>query len=323
MRNFNICFAAIAFLLAFSVTHSAMAQSGVIIESIDKTFDEAAFSELYTDSQIWDNAKLRTKTFLETNLDKLEKVAIEIGQPPEVEKTKMYIQGKGNMFRVDSESSDDRKMTIIFDKNLGMMFQINWSEMTKSKMSVEDMKKMSKGVQDFAKNMPSDTESMLKYLPKDQQEKIKKALEAQGYDFQESSGKGEKSTITATGNKKDFKNFPNCSEFRGVVEGNKHFLMWAYGGNPGLSKMFHELDKEFENSFGIDDEEKEPYALLPKDKFPVLTITYEENIMTSQMDYQVYKTLKVEETDIPLSIFQAYKDPNLKEVSMMDAMKMK
>ncbi|MFQ5771262.1 MAG: hypothetical protein ACE5HX_12040 [bacterium] len=322
MRKYKIAFTLISALFMLLAVQSLVAQNGVIIEQVEKTYTRDAFYELYTDNEIWDNPDMRKKTFLATDLIKLEQAANEIGQPPAVERSTIYLQGE--MFRMDSKT-DAGEMTVIFRKDLGMMYQIDWTKNIVLKMSAEDIEKMRKGAMDMAKrmqkNMPANIEKMLQGLPEEQRKKALEALKASGQDFPGMTEKKAKPTITDLHNRKDFANFPNCNEFR-VVDGNKYIAIWAYSRKPHLSKMFHTFTEEFKSSFDMEDEEIEPEELLPKDKFPVLTITYEENMMGGNMDFQTQLIEKVQETRIPISVFEAYKDPKLKEGSMMDMMNM-
>ena len=60
--------------------------------------------------------------------------------------------------------------------------------------------------------------------------------------------------------------------------------------------------------------------MLPKNLFPVFTITYSENMMRGSMEFKTWQIDKIEPTTIPINIFEAYKDPKLKEGSIMDMM---
>ena len=111
--------------------------------------------------------------------------------------------------------------------------------------------------------------------------------------------------------------FKNCSEFR-IVDGNKHIAMWAFGGKTQIAKMFHEFGKKFKNTLKVDDDDIDPHELLPKNLFPVFTITYSENMMRGSLEFKTWQIDKIELTTIPKPIFEAFKDPKLKEGSIMD-----
>ena len=321
MRKYGSCILAILMLFALSENQSVIAQNGVIVESVEKTFDQKVFYELYTDNEIWDNPELRKKTFPGTDLNKLEKSANEIGQPPNIEKMKMYVQGE--KFRIDSESPSHGKMTAIFRKDLGMMYQIIWEKKTVVQMSIDEAQKMTKGLMDMSKqlqkNMPS-MEKMLESLPPEQRQKAIEAMKAAGQ-MPSSTGKKAKPTIKKTGRKIDINEFPQCEEYS-VVQGNKNIVLWATGTKPRLTKMLYEMAKDFKSSFGMaDDDDVDPWELIPN-KLPVLTVTYEEDMMRGRTQFEVVEILSVKETKIPAKIFEEYKNPELKKGSMMDMMNM-
>ncbi len=323
MTKRSYSFSIILVLFIFSATQSGIAQNGLIIDQVEKSYPTDAFNDLYPDNEIWDNLDLRIKTFLGTNLAKLEKAGNELGQPTEIEKMKLYI--KDQMFRMDSET-EDGKMTGILRTDLGIMYQINWDENIVIKISDKELEKMRSGAMDVAKqmqqNMPANMEQMLENLPKEQREKALEALKATGHNFPGMTEKKSKPILTDMHRTKDFTNFPNCNEYR-IVDGDKYMAVWAYNGKPGIAKMFHEFSEKFKNSMGMEDEDSDALAGLPKEIFPIFTITYEENMMSGLMLFKTSYIEQLQETDIPLSIFEAYKDPRLKEGSMMDMMNLK
>ena len=318
MKEHRFHFVVILFLFTLLTTQNVIAQKGLIIDQVEKTFEQDVLNELYTNNEIWDNLELRIKTFLGTDPAKLEKVARKIAHLPDIDKMKMYIQN--DMFRMDSETKEG-KITIILRNDLGMMYQIIWAKNIVGKMSKDEMDKMRKGTMDMAKqmqtNMPPNIEKMLESLPEPQRKQAMEAMKAAGKSFPGMKQEKAKPTIKDMHRSKNFPNFKNCSEFR-IVDGNKHIAMWAFGGKTQIAKMFHEFGKKFKNTLKVDDDDIDPHELLPKNLFPVFTITYSENMMRGSMEFKTWQIDKIELTTIPKPIFEAFKDPKLKERSIMD-----
>ena len=318
MKEHRFHFVVILFLFTLLTTQNVIAQKGLIIDQVEKTFEQDVLNELYTNNEIWDNLELRTKTFLGTDPAKLEKVARKIAHLPDIDKMKMYIQN--DMFRMDSET-EEGKITIILRNDLGMMYQIIWAKNIVGKMSKDEMDKMRKGTMDMAKqmqtNMPPNIEKMLESLPEPQRKQAMEAMKAAGKSFPGMKQEKAKPTIKDMHRSKNFPNFKNCSEFR-IVDGNKHIAMWAFGGKTQIAKMFHEFGKKFKNTLKVDDDDIDPHELLPKNLFPVFTITYSENMMRGSMEFKTWQIDKIELTTIPKPIFEAFNDPKLKERSIMD-----
>ena len=308
-------------LLLVGIIGDVRAGKSVIVEQVEKRFDENVFYQLYPDGDLWNDAEKRRMKILGTNLDELEKTAKGIGMPPVVDKTTLYI--KDDMFRMDSESPSGERITGIFRKDMGMMYQIDWKTKTMHKISIEQIKEMKKNVEksmtEMKKSMPSGMEDMLAMLPKEQQDAIMQAMGAEGGSPSEGSGTTTKPELTETGNTKDIKHFSKCVEFK-ANEGNKVSVIWAYGGKPGLSKLFHETAKEFRDNFEMDKSKQDydPIDHLPEDKFPVLTVTYEEDMMAASIGFETSEITSVKETEIPLSTFEVYNDPSLTESPIMD-----
>ena len=320
MQKNRLVLALILFLFTFSVTQSAMAQKGLIVELEEKTFGQEVFYELYTDHDIWDNPDKRKEVFVATDPAKLEKAATDIGQPPEIEKMKMYVQGE--MFRVDSET-EEGKMTFILRNDLGMLYQIIWAKNVVIKMSKEEIEKMRQGAMNMAnemqKNMPPNMEKILESLPEPQRKKALEAMKAAGKGYPGMTTQKTKPTLKDMHKSKDFPGFPGCKEFN-AVDGEKYIAMWAYGGKPEVAKMFHEFGDKFKNTMGMEDEDVDPAELLPKHLFPVYTATYSESMYGGSMDFKTSQLVNLEQVNIDIGTFEAYKDSKLKEGTMMDAM---
>jgi hypothetical protein len=305
-------------LIVIALNQTGIAQD-VIIKSVEKRYTADVFYELFTENDIWDNAKLRIRSFLEVDLAKLEKAANEIDAPPEIERTTMYIQK--DKFRVDNESVDGGKLTFLFRKDLGMMYQINWDEKTVMEMSVESSKQMAREFQDKTDVIQTKMEEVLKNVPPDQRKEMKEAMKASGLYEDSDPSKKSKPQVTKTGRKKDIHAFPQCEEYR-VVYGDQNMALWVTGSKPRLIKMMNQIEQEFLSSFGMDDEDDlDPWKLLP-DKFPALIITFEDNMM-SGIQFKVEEILSATVTTIPPETFNEFKNSNLKKVSMMGGMKKK
>lgn len=320
MNKYTFSIAVILCLFLFSATQIVAAPKGLIIDQVEKTFTQEVFYELYTDNEIWDNPEKRKNVFLSTNLAKLEKAANNIGQPPKIERIKMYIQGE--MFRVDSEN-EEGKMTFILRNDLGMMYQIIWPQNLFIKMSKEEIDNMRKGAMNMAKqmkeNMPPDIEKMLESLPEPQRKQALEAMKAAGQGYPGMNREKERPSIKDMHKSKDFPDFPNCREFR-VVDGEKHIAMWAYGGKPQIANMFHTFSEKFKNTLEMEDEDVDPAELLPKNMFPVFIVFYNESLYGGNMDFKTSLIDKIEQTNISLEVFEAYKDPKLNEGSVQDMM---
>ena len=312
-------------LLMVGLFHSSGASDTLVVEQVEKDFDENVFYELLHNDEIWDNAEKRKKKILETDVNRLQKKAIEIGQPPEIEKSTLYM--RNDMFRMDSESPSGSKISAIFRKDQGMVYQIDWDARKVYKMAVAEMEEMHKDfkqkMEKMKQSMPPGMEGMLAQLPQDQQDAIKQAMGSGGDSSPKGSSKQPPPTLIETGNTKDIKDFPKCSEFK-TVNGNNVTIIWAYGGKPRISKMLHETFKEINDSFTFNNnDETDPIELVPKDKFPVLTFNYDEDRVTRRINFEIIEVLSVKESKVPLSVFEAYSDPSLTEDSITDQMRMK
>ena len=313
----------ISSVLIHCVGGISYAENGVIVESVERSFDEAVLHEMYAENDGLDNPGLRKKMILNTDLKKLEAKAKEIGEPPDVDKYTFYLQG--DMFRVDSESPSSGKETMIFRKDLGMMYHIKWSMKQVMKISVDELQQMQsnaqKQIEEMQKNMPPNMEGMLAFLPPDQQDALRKAMGSKGNQSPGQSTEKKKPELTKTGNNRNVNEFSNCVEYR-FDEGSEAISMWAYKDKPRVAKMFHEASEKFRDSFGAKNDEVDPHDLLPNDQFPVLTVTYSENMMRGQMELKAEEIVSVKETTIEKKLFEAYNDPSLTESSMMDMMNM-
>jgi hypothetical protein len=300
----------IVILIVFTLNQTGIAQD-VIFESVKKIYNKEVFNECLPEN-VWDNQKLLINSILEIDLIKLEKTANEIGLSPDIEKTKMYAQN--DKFRFDSESVDGGKLTFIFRKDFGMMYQINWDEMTVMEMSVDASKKMAQGFQNKTDVIQTKMDEMLKHVPPDKKKEMIEALKASGQYKGSGTSKKSKPKITKTGRKKDINKFSQCEEYR-VVYGDKNIALWATSSKPRLIKMMNKIGQEFKSSFGMqDDDDLEPWELLP-DKLPALIITFEDNMMAG-IKFEVEETLSATETTIPPKTFDEFKNPELNKVSM-------
>jgi hypothetical protein len=314
-RRFN--FLAIVFLFTFLLSQNAIAKKGLVIDQVERTYVQEVLTALHANSDIWDNQERRIKRILETDPIELDATARKINRLPDIDKMKLYIQGE--MFLMDSETKEG-KTTIVLRNDLGMMYYILWAKNTVIKMSKDEIDKMRKGAMDMTKqiqtNLPPNIAKMLDSLPEPQRTQALEAMKRSGQSFPGMTPEKAKPTIENMHRSKDFPNFKKCSEFNAEID-KKHIAMWGFGGNPKIAKMFHEFGKQFKNTLKEDDD-IDPHELLPKHLFPVFSITYSENMMSHRMDFKTWQIDKIELTTIPISRFEAYKDPKLKEGSIMD-----
>jgi len=310
----------IIIVLAFSQIDSAQGADikGGVIKLVKKTYPEDVFYEKFPENEIWDDPKLRIESFLNVDPNKLEKTAIKIDSPPEVEITKMY--AAKDKFRVDSESEDGGKFTFIYRKDLEMMYQINWLMMTVTGIPIEASKQMANGFQEYTDVMQAGMDETLKSLPPDEQKKAMEALRALGQYEGSGTFNKAKPQITKTGRKKDINKFPQCEEYR-ITYGDKYITVWATDAEPGLIKLMNQIGQEFKSSSGMrDKDDADPWELIP-DKLLVLTITYIEDMM-SGIEFTIEEILSAMETTFTEKTFNEFKNPNLRKVSMRRMMEM-
>jgi hypothetical protein len=310
----------IIIVLAFNQVGSAQGEviKGGVIESVKKVYSEDAFYEIFTENDVWDDTKLRIESFLNVDPKRLEETAIGVDSPPKVEKTKMY--AAENRFRVDNESEDGGKLTLIYRKDLGMMYQINWNMMTVTEIPIEVSKQMANRSKEYSDVMQTGIDNALKSLPPDKQKEAMEALSALGQHEDSGTSNRGKTQVTKTGRKRDINRFSQCEEYR-VTYGNKNIAVWATDAEPGLIKQMSQIGREFKSGSGMEDEnEADPWELLPN-KLPALTITYTENMM-SGIEFAIEEILSAMETTFTEKTFNEFKNPNLREVSMMNMMRM-
>ncbi|MFQ5605351.1 MAG: hypothetical protein ACE5HS_18955 [bacterium] len=301
-------------LFALLAVSSVTAQRGLVVKQQEITYDQNILYQLDPDNPNMQNPEKRKSLILNADVNKLNQIASESGQEPNVEKSTIYVLNKN--FRMDSQSRE-HNWTVILRKDLNKLFQIDWNTNIVIEISLDQMEQMQKNAaSQMQKNMPN-LEKMLENLPPQQRQEALEGMKKSGYDLPGMKTKKSQPTVKKTGRTKTIKSFSNCEEYL-IQDGDKTISLWATAQNPALVKKFHQIAQEFKNSFQFDeDDENEPWELV-KDRFPVLVKTFEENWMQGGGELKVQEFLSAEEIPIPLSKFEEFKNPKLKKRSMKD-----
>lgn len=267
-------------LTVYSSSNQLHAQ--YIIEQIE--YDAPIFYEWIPEDAEFDSEIDEAKFFLEIPESKLKEAVQEEGEELDIRKSTLYIDGDNIV--VESES-DEGKTTFISNYEKRMFYYVIWPQKKVYEVSSEE-------IQDSQKKAVAASDEMLKHLPPEQREQIKKAMK---------SMKGEipvEPKVTKTGKKMKKYDY-DCEQYI-IEDGEKVTAVWASDDIHGLSKKAKSVSEKLAAIFPPeDDEDKDEWDLVPG-KIPVEVRTFRWGMM-GQPEMEIQAITKITKTKPPKTKF--------------------
>lgn len=309
----------VIFLFACFAGQALKAQYILEMEEFD--VPESVLWEIREDKSDLDDPDKRATYLVSLPESDYIKVAQKLDEPIDINKTTIYVDG--NNFAVETMSPEG-KMTMIHRD--GMIYMVIWDEKKVVKTSKEEVQKMREDAMSMLnqaqQNMPGyNLEAMYEHLTKEQQEKLKEAMEqmkmARGGQVQTKQPVKEPS-VTKTDQRRTILDL--ATQLYIAKSNTKTKGIWATSEDKELAAKFSEAGKVFKAAFDMQGgNEIEEWHLLPG-KFPVVTATYKESMMgTASVKVQRYT--KIDKRQPPENkLMPPGKNEGFTEGTMMDMM---
>jgi hypothetical protein len=228
----------------------------------------------------------------------LEKLQVG-GFSPMVTVSTFYISG--NKFRIDTDTPEDGKTTIITEPEKDRICMIEWSMQQYVRMSIKTMNQK----HTLTKEM---MDSRYKNLPPEAREALKQYMGEQD--------PGEPGKLESTGRSETFNNI-QCKEYRLDV-GNIKTQLWVSTQYPEIRKT---LESFMKNMPAGPDEKNDPDRIVMEQipgAWPVITKELKFNMMHGQADLTVEEMISVKQETVSSDTYEI--PDNLTEKSMQEIM---
>jgi len=312
MSKSNLCSAVIILMLTCAVTPSVHAQFTV-------TSEDFQASQAIVDKIADRNADQGDpEAFLVTvTPEEYMKVAKELGETLEIDKTTFFADAKGN-FAIEAESPQG-KMTMVYKEREQTMNQIMWAQKKVIKTSVAEMKKMRQGATDarsqMQNNMPG-LEGMFEGMTDEEKAAAQRSLPG----FLSGGSAKPKPTVKRTNKTRSILGHRATLHIVTMGGGGRTGI-WAAKDDSELAERLRKVTEKSEAVFGMQDDDDMDEMKLLGGKVPLESVTVERGPWGGTLSVAVHRTTGMDKGNPPRKPFHVPgKSEGFRTGSMMDEM---